>query len=301
MKRFLIYGIVFLAVFFIVEKSSYYLLYKAPQKEFDTRLELVLKGEMNKALIVLGSSRGIGNILAGELQEDTGLSSFNLSYQGSNIEFHDFMLSTVLKYNQAPKKIILSIDSPYAFFKEEALDFPISPLRPLAGYSYINNELIRRGENSMFSKLFYLGRINKTNFSFKKKTQKANNPLDAFGSMPLLNRGLQKKALSMDLNLTDYNTVTESAIKLNAFKHIQKLCKDNDIELICVFSPSFRPFDYKFLDRFERLLLPENKLFVYNLDRDIYKDASYFYDNAHLNLKGALLYTQELSAFINEN
>jgi hypothetical protein len=299
MKRFLINSILFLAVFFVVEKSSYYLLYKAPQKEIDKRLQSVLNGEMNKELIVLGSSRGVGNILTGQLQQETGLSSFNLSYQGSNIEFHDFVFSTVLKYNHPPKKLILCLDSPYAFFKAKALDFPLSSLRPFAKYNYINNELIHRGENSVLSKLFYLGRINKTNFSFKKKQQRLSNPLNQYGSMPLVKMSKRNETLLFDNNLIDYDTVVESSSKLEAFKHIQRLCKENNIELICVFPPNFRVFNYGFLKRFKLLLTAENSFFVYNLEQDSYKNSYYFYDNAHLNIEGAKIFTTELSTFIN--
>jgi len=298
MKRFLKHSILFLIIFFVVEKSSYYLLYKTPQKEIDKRLELVVNGEMNKDLIVLGSSRGAGNILAGQLQKELGIASFNLSYQGTNIEFHDFILSTLLKYNKAPKKILLSIDSPHAFFKEKSLDFRVDPLKPLAANNYINNELIKRGENSLLSKLFYLGRITKSNFNFKQKKNRLNNPINKYGSMPLL--GENNETLNFDNKLIDYNLILESKEKLKAFEHIQKLCEINDIELICVFSPSFRIFHREFLQRFETLLLPENKLFIYDLERNIYTDANYFYDNAHLNITGAKLFTSELSSFLSE-
>lgn len=301
MKRFILNIILFIAVFFIVEKSSYYLLYKAPEKEIDKRLANVINGDLNKALIVMGSSRGAGNILAGQLEAETGISSFNLSYQGTNIEFHDFVLTTLLKYNKAPKKLVLSIDSPHAFFKEKSLDFRIDPLLPLSGNNYINNVLIERGENNMLSKCFYLGRVSVSNFNFKIKKQRPNNPIDAFGSMPLLKRSNKSKALTFDSNIIDYTLSLESQEKLQAFKHIQELCKDNNIELVCVFSPSFRAFHNQFFNRFKQLLHPENKLFVYNLERDVYTDANYFYDNAHLNSEGAKIFTTELSTFINLN
>ena len=301
MKRFLLNSILFLIIFFVVEKSSYYLLYKAPQKEIDKRLELVVNGKMNKELIVLGSSRGAGNIMAGQLEEETGLSSYNLSYQGTNIEFHDFILSTLLKYNEAPKKIILSIDSPHAFFKEKSLDFRVDPLIPLASNNHINNELIKRGENSMLSKVFYLGRVSKSNFNFKQKEQRLNNPIDDFGSMPLLKMSQKNKALVFDNALIDYSLVLESQAKLAAFKHIKQLCEEHNIELTCVFSPSFRIFHQEFLERFKTLLNPENNFFVYNIERDIYTDTNYFYDVPHLNIKGAKLFTTELSTFLNEN
>lgn len=301
MKRFLLNSILFLAIFFVIEKSSYYLLLKAPEKEIDKRLEYVLNGNINKDLIILGSSRGVGNIMAGQLEEQTGLSSYNLSYQGTNIEFHNFIFTTLLKNNKAPKKLILSIDSPYTFLEEKSLGFRAEPLIPLSANNYINNELIKRGENSLLSKFFYLGRISKSNFSFKKIKQRPNNPIDNYGSMPLLKTTFKNKNLQFNYNLIAYNLAEETPRKLEVFKHIQQVCKDKNIELICVFTPSFVKFHQPFLERFKLLLTPENKLFTYNLERDIYTDTNYFYDVSHLNLKGATLFTSELSTFINKN
>ena len=301
MKHFILNIILFIAAFFIIEKSSYYLLYKAPEKEIDKRLEKVINGDLNKELIVIGSSRGAGNILAGQLEQETGLSSFNLSYQGTNIEFHDFVLTTLLKFNKAPKKLVLSVDSPHAFFKEKSLDFRVDPLLPLSGNNYINNALIERGENNILSNFFYLGRVSSNHFSFKKKKQRPDNPIDAFGSMPLLKKSNKGKALIFDSSIMDYKLSFESQEKLQAFKHIQELCKANNIKLVCVFSPSFKIFHKEFFNRFKELLQPENKLFVYNLERDTYTDTNYFYDHAHLNIEGAKVFTTELSTFINLN
>lgn len=300
MKRFILNSVMFLAIFFVVEKSSYYLLYKAPDKEVDKRLEQVVNGEMNKELIVLGSSRGAGNIIAGQLEKETGLSAFNLSYQGTNIEFHDFILTTLLKYNKAPKKLLLCIDSPHAFFKEKSLGFRVDPLFPLAANNYINDELIKRGENSRLSKLFCLGRITKNNFDFKQKKQRSINPIDNYGSMPLLKMSETGEALMFSSRLIDYTLELESQEKLKAFKHIQQSCEAYDIELVCVFSPSFRKFHQEFFKRVKLLLHSNNKVFTYDLELDIYTDANYFYDNEHLNVIGAKIFTSELSAFLNK-
>ena len=100
MRLFLKHILLFAVLFFIIEKSAWFLLELAPDRQYDKRLENLINGKINKDLLVIGSSRGAGNILAGQLEKQTGLTSYNLSYQGSNIEFHDFLLSILLKHNQ---------------------------------------------------------------------------------------------------------------------------------------------------------------------------------------------------------
>ena len=98
MKLFLKHILVFSVIFFFAEKSIWFILNETPNKEYDKRLEKLLKGQVNKDVIVLGSSKGAGNILAGQLQSKTNFSCYNLSYQGSNVNFHYFILKTLLKY-----------------------------------------------------------------------------------------------------------------------------------------------------------------------------------------------------------
>ena len=92
MKKFLLNSALFIVLFFIAEKGMYYFLQKAPDREYDKRLEHLINGEMNKDLFVFGSSRGGGNILAEQIEKETGYSSYNLSYQGANIIYQNFIL-----------------------------------------------------------------------------------------------------------------------------------------------------------------------------------------------------------------
>ena len=99
----------------VITQAHWFVLKETPKKQYDKRLEELIKGEINKDIIVLGSSRGSGNILAGQLEKETGLESYNLSYQGSNINFHNFILNTLLKFNKKPKYVMLTIDNSSEF------------------------------------------------------------------------------------------------------------------------------------------------------------------------------------------
>lgn len=172
MKNFIKNSILFLLIFFIVDKGFYYFLFKAPAREYDKRLELVYLGKMNKKIIILGSSRGSDNILAGQIQNATGKSTYNLSYQGCDVTFQYFMLYTLLKFNHKPETVILLVDNPYEFDSLSNLSFRTDRLVPLLKYNYFNDLLISRKEKTLFSKVLYLGRLTKEQITFNqtKKT-----------------------------------------------------------------------------------------------------------------------------------
>lgn len=305
MKRFITKIFLYALAFFILEKSTYILLHKTPDREYDKRLEDVLKGQINKQLVVIGSSKGAGNVLAGQLENETGLTSYNLSYLGANIQFKAFMLKTLLRYNKAPEKILLVIDNTKELVPEKTLIFRYDRLYPLSKYNYINDELIELDKRTVLSKLLYSARLSKCDFRFKKFNNKHKNLIDSSGSSPFLSR---TNKLEEDFfkyqeedDLVTYDISIEIPEKLETLLDIQNMCKENNIELIFAISPNFKALDNHFLQRFEKLLLPENKLFVYDTKNIIYKDKQYFKDLTHLLKNGAEIFTTEISTFINSN
>lgn len=285
---------------FIIDKGFYYFLYEAPKLEYDTRLEKVIKGEVNKELIILGSSRGAGNIIAGQIQKETKLTSYNLSYPGSDVLFHEFLLKSLLKFNHKPKKIIFSIDNPTEFLNEKSLLFRFDRLYPLSKYNYINKELVDRKERNVLSWLFCLGRLNKNSFALQQISAPNENPILPCGSMPFIKK-LPNAKLTFSNSIEKYDTKKELSEKLQAFKNIQNSCKENNIQLIFVFSPNYKTFNANFEKRFRKLMLPENKIVVYDQTNPIYKKENYYFDVSHLMKNGATIFTNEIVAFIKKN
>ncbi|NEW78278.1 MAG: hypothetical protein GZ086_02395 [Gelidibacter sp.] len=299
MKKFIKHSVLFFVIFFIAEKSAYFIS-NASEREYDKRLEYVINGKMNKDLIILGSSIGASNILAGQIENETGLTAYNLSYPGSNVLFHEFILKSLLKFNNSPKTIILTIDNPSEFIEEKTLKYRSDRLYPLAKYNYINNELINQNEKNFMSKLFCLARLNTSVFKFDKIKTPIENPIDSSGSMPFI-----KKTSTIEMEFLEevkgYTIKFELKEKLRAFKSIQKLCADNNIQLIFVFSPNYQKFNAAFEKRFQQLMLDENKIMVYDTLNPIYKNKDFYYDVSHLMKNGASIFTAEISTFIKTN
>lgn len=300
MKKFLQRVLLFGLIFFVLDKLFYVFLFTAPKLEYDKRLELLLNGKINKELIVMGSSRGAYNIIAEQIQKETGKTAYNISYAGSNVQFHLFLLKTLLKFNKKPETIVLSLDNPYEFLYVKSFDYRYDRLYPLAKYNYINDELIRLNDKSKISKIFYLARLNRSSFTFSKKKMPAESPILECGSMPFsVESG--KNDFEFDNKKVCYLVKEELQNKRKAFFDFQKICKENKIKLVYCFAPNFRIYNPALADRIKKMSLPENKVFVYDTTDIRYKNIEYFHDESHLNIKGARLFTSELSKFINLN
>jgi len=290
----------FALVFFILDKIFYIFLYTAPQLEADKRLELLLNGKINKELIVMGSSRGAYNIVASQIEKETGKSAYNISYAGSSVQFQLFLFKTLLKFNKKPETIILSIDNPSEFLHEKTLSFRYDRLYPLEKYNYINDELIKQNDKSKLSWFLCLGRVNKSNLNFTKKNAAADSPILACGSMPFI-RDSDKKEITFNLKKERYPIEQELKGKREAFLELEQICHANSIKLIYCFAPNFRVYNPALENRIKSISIPENKFFVYDTTNLSYKNKEYFHDDSHLNIKGAKLFTSELSKFINLN
>ncbi|MDA9808763.1 hypothetical protein N9C59_00445 [Flavobacteriales bacterium] len=300
MKKFITQILFFLIAFFLFEKAYYVFLYFSPKLEKDKRLEYVLNGNMNKDLIILGSSRGARNIIASQIEESLNVSCYNLSYPGSNIEFHEFILRALIKYNRSPKTLLLAVDDPHELLHHEPLQFRLDRLYPLAKYKYINDEMISRKEKNFLSKFLILGRINISNFNLKQKKYSMFDTLKICGSMPI---SFQKNDFEFnnDKSHIDYEIKNELPKKRLAFKKIQDMCKLKNIELFIVYSPNLKGHNRFFIYRIKELS-NQSILHIKNDTSNIsYKNKKYYHDGAHLNTTGAKIFTNDIIKKLKEN
>lgn len=293
MKRFLVKILLFCILFFVFEKAFYVFLYISPKLEKDKRLELVLNGDINKDLIVLGSSRGARNIIASHIEDSLNITSYNLSYPGSDIEFHEFLLRSLIIHNKKPKVVLLAVDDQVELLPSESIKFRLDRLYPLSEYDYINNEMIKRGEKTFLSKFLVLARINKRNFDIREKTFSALDTIMQCGSMPI---SFQRENIEFVFKTynTSYDIDNELPLKIQAFQNFQELCVSYGIQLFIVYPPNFKNHNISFENRIKELSYPTTSTILYDTTNIIYQNKDYFYDLAHLKTNGAVIFTREI-------
>jgi hypothetical protein len=302
MKRFLIKCGVFLFVLFIVDKSLLILRNTRPQKELDRRLEYIITGKIRSDIIVLGSSRGARDIVASQLADSLHTTAFNLSYPGSDIHFHEYLLASLIKCgNMKPKILILALDDPAEVKEDSTIKFRFDRLYPLVKYGAIRNTLIEYGEkNRVLSDLFIVHQLSLSNFDPRKKHFTRQDTILKDGSMPISWQS-DKFNRSFHFEPVVYNRNQEKPDKVQSLRNIIGMCHDNNITVLMACTPNFNMPSIGFSQRINQLAGRNNCVMEYDTTNTVYRNAEYYFDDAHLKLNGATIYTSEISAYIKEH
>jgi hypothetical protein len=303
MKKFLFTILLFCVVFFVVEKGLILLRNYSPKTEVDKRLEMILIGKMNSDVLVYGSSRGARDILATQLGDSLHRSVYNLSFPGSGISFHEFLLKeTLLNKNKKPSLIILTVDDPTELLENTNLNFRLDRLYPLVKYPAIRDVLVEQGhKNYLLSKLFIVHQLNISNFDISQKKFKAIDTLRADGSMPISFTDSRFAGKYLQ-DITYYDVKKELEQQRKSFLNFIDLCKQNNITLLIVCTPNFYKPTIGFFDRMKTLIGDKANFMLYDTTQNNYtKQAGYFSDEVHLKTNGAILYTNELADYIKKN
>lgn len=297
MTKFLYKIAIFALLFFVLDKLFLLWEAKLPELEYDQRLEQLITGKIQQEVLVLGSSRGARGILANKLEEATGYTTYNLSYPGSDILFHAFLLEKCLEKTKA-KMIVLVLDDPGAFYDYETINFRYDKLNPLTTYPEIRAELVKRGKKISYVTDWVVSyRVRETfpsNLKAKEKTSKET--IRTHGSMPLdftkpEFKGKFAAAMVYDLN-------RENKEKRDALVEMVELAKYNKVKLLLVYPPNFYPPTKAFRNRIETLVGADALIYAYNDSDSSYQNPNYFYDESHLKINGASIFTEELSRAI---
>ncbi|WP_293872265.1 hypothetical protein [Flavobacterium sp.] len=298
MKKFFIYLLVFGLLFFVFDKIFLFFINISPSKEVDKRLELVLTGKINKDVIILGSSKSSRDIIASQLEKEIHHSVYNLSYPGSNIEFHEFLLRALTTFNKSPKMVILTVDNPIEFLPDSLINFRLDRLYPLVKYDYVSEELVDRNEkNALLSKLFVLHRMTKANFDIRQKKFTALDSLLYDGSMPI---SFQKtnEDWNKTVNNVSYPIKNETKVKQDCFYKIIAICKQKNIKLFLISPPMYKGVNPEFKKRMIELTGTNANFYEYNTTNPTYKDKRYYFDLNHLNKNGAFIFTTEIATYL---
>ena len=298
MKHFAIKLFLFAVLFLAYDKIFLLVANRSAEVEADKRLENVIMGKINSDIVILGSSRGSRGILAGMIEKETGISTINLCYPGSNVEFHEFVLRTLLKYNKPPKTLALVVDDSISFLPDTTVVFRRDLLYPLVKYPHVREELIKLGyKDKYISKFLVLHQLNKANFDLREKVFTPLDTVSECGSMTISwqQPGLEWYYITRE---KPYRTDDEIISYIHAFQKIIETCAVNNIKLVIVFPPLYRVHSASFENRIRQLGGHYPVYYVYNTENPAYKNKDNFFNRGHLRINGARIFTAELTEFL---
>lgn len=302
MKRFLILSLIFTCVVFLCDYILSMGLSKlVPIMQYDRRLERIISGTDNSDIVITGSSRGARNLLAGKMSDELGVEVYNYSYPGSNVDFHEYIISSILKNEKKPSIVILSIDY-VEVVKNETINFRLDKLYPLSGYDYVYETILSREEVSPSYGLLFQSRKYANNFPkslYARLYIESTDTISEHGSMPLTFKSLTYDTLNYE-NSEDYDVNKEDSVLTLKYMSILKMCKQNNIKVILVDSPNYTTKQKGFKERITELSLKvfdskDDQIYYFDV---AYTDKSLFYDRNHLDEKGATIFTEDLIKYI---
>lgn len=263
----------------------------------------IYASKINSEIVIYGSSRAWVHIDPEILYDSLNLRSYNLGIDGHNFWLQYLRHIEYLKHNKKPKKIILSVDAfslqkrdelynyaqflPYMLFNRNIYNFTKS----YTGFKTIDYffPFIRYFEEPTVLKtslkIFLKGR---PNTQLRKKgflavEKEWNSDFE----------NAKKKMESYEISL-DFKSVA-------LFERFIKECKENDIELILVYTPEY--FEgQNFISNREEVIKIYNefsqefnlRFLDYSKDEISFK-KSFFYNANHLNKEGSKLFSQKFA------
>jgi len=301
MKQFLKRLVIFFIIFFIIDKCFIVVRNVSAGFEADKRLEQIINKQIDAKILVFGSSRGARNVIAQQITDSLGKKAFNLSYPGSNIEFHDYLLEQTLKFNPKPETVILVVDGAFELPELASIKFRYDRLFPLVKYEPVRETLVEKGiKNKVMMKLFVLHQLNLNNFLVYKKKFSSIDTVFNDGSMPV---SFQSPKFSgyYDATTHNYSIASEDKIKLAAFISFIDRCNKNNIQLILAFPPNYFHSPQASSDRLESLAAGKASFMFYDSSRKEFRDPAYYFDYSHLTRKGAVIFTEEIISFLKKH
>ena len=308
MKKFIIKSSLFVVVFFVVsfllQEMIFWGINLISVGEFGV-LNKIEHGEINAEILISGSSRTLKGINPVVIEEETGLSCYNISSDGVSLEIQVPKLKMYLNKNKPPKILVQnvsilggwisnSIYEPYKYLPYLSDDDLLEGLEKIDSDFWIH-KYIPVSNLIYFNFDFYVTLLSE----LKNSILGENNLIKGFYP------DNSKWATSLEqLKIRRPNSITVSiSNKYNIYlNELIKVCKFYNIKLVLVSLPYHHEI-YKIENKkmdvksyYERKCYGNNIYFADYSDSEIAKSTMYFYNFTHLNKKGADNFSKLLAA-----
>jgi len=252
-------------------------------------------------ILVYGSSRAMHTYDPRVLEKELGLSCFNCGRNASTIIYHAAIMPSALdRQGPLPKAIILDVTPKELSWRngEEGNEVLASMILP-----YVNkNKQFEKMANDLFPKELMKAKVSKL-YPYNSmilsiiRNYSAKGNDNIAGYVPLFGTKASHKPITLKIN-----TEVDEYAKTK-FEFFVKEVTSRRIPLYVIISPAFvNPFpDTKSEIATKEILAKYNvPLWDYSVDTT-FRKRKYFYDNVHLNEKGATAFSEFIAKRIKDS
>ena len=295
--------LILLAIMFVVDRvggsiMAYYF-EKEPQGDaaaFSHAIE-----NPKEDILIYGSSRAMHTYDPRVFRRDLGLTSFNCGRNASTIIYHAAILPSALdRKGLPPKAIILDITPKELSWRggEDGNDVLASMILPYVNrnkrFAQLANDLFPR--ELMKAKVSKLYPYNSMILSIIRNYSDQSN-FNIAGFVPLFGTKASRQPISLNLNaeVDDY--------AIDKFEFFVKEITSRHIPLYVIISPAFvNPTPDTKSEIITKAILTRYNvpLWDYSVDTT-FRKRKYFYDNVHLNEKGAVVFSEFIAKRIKDS
>ena len=263
----------------------------------------IYKTEAEYDIAIYGSSRAWVHINPKILSDSLGAKVYNFGIDGHNFWLQYLRHLELLKHNEKPKTIILSVDV-FSLQKRKDL-FQLDQFLPYMLWNsniqeYTNSYIGYNDFDYYVPLIRYSGKTNSLKLIIKNIVNSQSNigyrqngflGMDREWNADLEKAKKEQKSYIIN---TDSNSVV-------LFEKFIKECKANDIELILVYTPEYIDGQNFVANRDDVIQIYRDFSMKYSIDFFDYSNDSlclnkkYFYDASHLNSSGAEIFSKKLA------
>ena len=270
--------------------------------------EDIYNSRMNYDLLIYGTSRAWLHIDPAIIEGGTGLSAYNLGMDGQDFGTIEFRHQQVLKYNKAPKVILFSLDDTTLskrlgiYLKEQFLPYMLwnndmeDVFSQYEGYDKYDCEI---------PLLRYAGDYKTIRLAIKTALKKKSDepPYRRKGYRPLpktWTKEFDNLLATLTPDDTSQNIIVNRGLEGMFIKFIAE-CKQNNIQLVLVYTPTYYKMDMirknmqDVLDLYKKIAEENNVPFLDYSKDPMCSDIKYFYNAAHLNTFGSQIFSKKLA------
>lgn len=291
--RLLMMALAFVAVDQIAGAALYYFFTHQVSGEYAVANHVVYN--LNEDVLVLGSSRASHHYNSALIKDSLKLSCFNGGRDGEGLLYSTAIFELALQ-RHIPKVVILDVTSDVLSEKEDEKN-RLSILLPYLKQSeIIENMIEKKGRLELLKSNLQTYRYNGQLVSiFQHYFLSSGNTVMGFS--PLDNK-MDASRVSASTSLKPYSD-SISADNVDALNLFINECKQQKIQLFVFVSPRYNDDTKQNSYLKMKSICNVHQVIFHDFTNDVYfKNPEYYSDRAHLNSRGADLYTDTIVTFM---